>query len=116
MAQGKDRSRQALDSLISGLNKEDSKKDTTIKPEPKLEPEVLNKKSIEKIIIQQGNSKRSQDSYRVNPILFNALKYWTSIGEPNKSKPDIIEEAILRIIPEEYLVQGYEMAKKQNKI
>ena len=77
---------------------------------------VLNKKNIEKLIKQQGNSKRSADSIRINPILANALKYWTSIAEPEKSKPDVIEETLLKAIPEEYLIQGYTMAKKQNKI
>ncbi|MGG5322381.1 hypothetical protein IGL92_003176, partial [Enterococcus sp. DIV2359] len=33
-----------------------------------------------------------------------------------KSKPDVIEEAILKTIPEEYLIEGYKLAKKQNKI
>ncbi|MDN4125442.1 hypothetical protein L2W01_13600 [Staphylococcus aureus] len=77
---------------------------------------VMNKKNIEKLIKQQGNSKRNADSIRINPILANALKYWTSIAEPEKSKPDVIEETLLKTIPEEYLIQGYEMAKKQNKI
>lgn len=77
---------------------------------------VMNKKNIEKLIKQQGNSKRNADSIRINPILANALKYWTSIGEPEKSKPDVIEETLLKSIPEEYLIKGYEMAKKQNKI
>lgn len=76
----------------------------------------MNKKNIEKLIKQQGNSKRNADSIRINPILANALKYWTSIGEPEKSKPDVIEETLLKSIPEEYLIKGYEMAKKQNKI
>lgn len=112
MANGNARSRQALNALMGNLD--DKKGHKEIKEQN--EPIELNKKNIEKIIIQQGASSRNQDSYRVNPIIFNALKYWTSIAEPNRKKPEIIEEAILKIIPEEYLIQGYEMAKKQNKI
>ncbi|WP_321386418.1 hypothetical protein [uncultured Enterococcus sp.] len=114
---GTDRNRQALTNLLGGLggNEKESvneKNENT----PKQEEIVLNKKNIEKLIAKQGNSMRNPDSIRLNPIIFNAMKYWTSIAEPGKSKPDIVEEAILKVIPEEYLVHGYEMAKRQNKI
>ncbi len=46
----------------------------------------------------------------------SALKYWTTIAESDKSKPDVIEDALLKSIPEEYLIEGYKLAKKQNKI
>ncbi|OJG76413.1 hypothetical protein RV10_GL003741 [Enterococcus pallens] len=59
---------------------------------------------------------RKADSIRLNPILQSALIYWTTIGDASKSKPDIVEEALLKAIPEEYLIEGYNLAKRQNKI
>ena len=114
------RGKSAAERLL-GAGKEDTnpaKATTSNEKELKTTHEhiVMNKKNIEKLIKQQGNSKRNADSIRINPILANALKYWTSIGEPEKSKPDVIEETLLKSIPEEYLIKGYEMAKKQNKI
>ena len=111
------RGKSAAERLL-GAGKEDTnptKATTSNEKELKTTHEhiVMNKKNIEKLIKQQGNSKRNADSIRINPILANALKYWTSIGEPEKSKPDVIEETLLKSIPEEYLIKGYEMAKKQ---
>ena len=74
------------------------------------------KKNISKVIKDQGSSVRTADSIRINPILMSALKYWTTIAESDKSKPDVIEDALLKSIPEEYLIEGYKLAKKQNKI
>jgi hypothetical protein len=114
------RGKSAAERLL-GAGKEDTNpiKATTTSNEKELktthEHIVMNKKNIEKLIKQQGNSKRNADSIRINPILANALKYWTSIGEPEKSKPDVIEETLLKSIPEEYLIKGYEMAKKKTK-
>lgn len=92
------------------------KKETSIKQPKKIEEIDLNKKSITKMIKDQGSPSRVADSIRINPILMSALKYWTTIAESDKSKPDVIEDAILKSIPEEYLVEGYKLAKKQNKI
>lgn len=114
------RSKTAAERLLSTGNKnttsEKSTNQTKVQSETSQPQMIVNKKNIEKLIQQQGNSKRNADSIRINPILANALKYWTSIAEPDKSKPDVIEETLLKSIPEEYLIQGYEMAKKQNKI
>lgn len=80
---------------------------------PVFEP---NRKNISKLIKDQGSGTRVADSIRMNPILTASLKYWTSIVDPSKSKPDIIEESLLKHIPEEILIEGYNLAKKQNKI
>lgn len=85
-----------------------------VKPtEPVFEP---NRKNISKLIKDQGSGIRVADSIRTNPIITASLKYWTSIIDPSKSKPDIVEEALLKHIPEEILIEGYNLAKKQNKI
>lgn len=82
------RGKSAAERLL-GAGKEDSNLSTSTTSNNKelkttQENIVLNKKNIEKLIKQQGNSKRSADSIRINPILANALKYWTSIAEPEK--------------------------------
>lgn len=92
------------------------KKEHSIKQPKKREETDLNKKSITKMIKEQGSSSRVADSIRINPILIASLKYWTTIAEADKSKPDVIEDAILKSIPEEYLIEGYKLAKKQKKI
>lgn len=74
---------------------------------------IANKKNITKLIDEEGSSARIADSIRINPILIKSLIYWTTIIDPKKSKPDIIEEALLKTIPEEYLIEGYKLAKKQ---
>ncbi|MBO1301338.1 MULTISPECIES: hypothetical protein [unclassified Enterococcus] len=103
------RSQAAVSRLLGNKNKQPAK--------PKeLEHSELNKKTISALIKDQGSSSRTADSIRINPILMAALKYWTTIAESEKSKPDVIEEAILKTIPEEYLIEGYKLAKKQNKI
>lgn len=105
---GNDRSKEAVSRLLG--NK------TTMNVQPKLTAEVeLTKKGITKLIKDQGSSIRIADSIRINPILIFALKYWTTIAEADKSKPDVLEETLLKAIPEEYLIEGYKLAKKQKK-
>lgn len=81
------RGKSAAERLL-GAGKEDTnptKATTSNEKELKLHMNTLLWiKNIEKLIKQQGNSKRNADSIRINPILANALKYWTSIGEPEK--------------------------------
>lgn len=104
---------QERDSLFPSKAKTEEKGST---PEKELIPEfVPSKKNITKLIEKQGSSARTADSIRINPILIKSLVYWTSIAEPNKSKPDVIEEALLKMIPEEYLIEGYNLANKQTK-
>ena len=106
------RSRDTVARLLGTNAKE---KDSAIKekPEPSFDP---NKKNITALIKKQGNSIRKADSIRLNPILQAALIYWTTIEDSSKSKPDIVEEALLKAIPEEYLIEGYNLAKRKNKI
>lgn len=73
------------------------------------------KKNIQNLIREQGSSKRKADSIRINPILTASLKYWTTMIDSKKSKPDIIEEALIKLIPEEYLIEGYKLFQKNNK-
>ena len=105
------RSEAAVSRILSGSR--GSKKET---PKQQLLEVALNKKAISTLIGKQGSSIRKGDSIRINPILQSALTYWTTIKEPNKSKPDIIEELLLKNIPEEILIAGYKMAKDQKKI
>lgn len=102
------RSQAAVSRLLGAKNKKGYKKE--------VEELELTKKNLSKTIKDQGSSVRTADSIRLNPILISALKYWTTIAEAEKSKPDVIEEALLKYIPEEYLVEGYKLAKRQNKI
>lgn len=105
-----DRSKDAVSRLLGNRT---TKKEQSKIIENKVE---LNKKDISRLIKEQGSGIRTADSIRINPILMSALKYWTTIAESNKSKPDVIEEALLKMIPEEYLIEGYKLAKKQKKI
>lgn len=105
-----DRSKEAVSRLLG------NKKGRDTQPLKKIQEIELTKKSISKAISEQGSSVRIADSIRINPILISALKYWTTIAESKKSKPDVVEEALLKIIPEEYLIEGYKLAKKQKKI
>ena len=106
---GNDRSKEAVSRLLG--NK------TTRNVQPKLTAEVeLTKKGITKLIKDQGSSIRIADSIRINPILIFALKYWTTIAEADKRKPDVLEETLLKAIPEEYLIEGSKLAKKQKKV
>jgi hypothetical protein len=105
---------QERDSLFPSNQKKNEQERVT--PKKETVPEfVPTKKNITKLIEQQGSSARKADSIRINPILIKALTYWTSIAEPNKSKPDVIEEALLKVIPEEYLIEGYTLANRQTK-
>lgn len=103
------RSQAAVSRLLGNKNKKNFKS-------KEIEEIELTKKNISKVIKDQGSSVRTADSIRINPILMSALKYWTTIAESDKSKPDVIEDALLKSIPEEYLIEGYKLAKKQNKI
>ena len=95
---------------------------TSVKSKDSVEPKQsepsfeANRKNITKLIKDQGSGIRVADSIRVNPILSASLKYWTSLVDPSKSKPDIVEDALIKLIPEEILIEGYKLAKKQNKI
>ncbi|MFB8608300.1 hypothetical protein [Enterococcus casseliflavus] len=106
---GNDRSKEAVSRLLG------NKTNRNVQPKPAPEIE-LTKKGISKVIKDQGSSVRTADSIRINPILMSALKYWTTIAEADKSKPDVLEDALLKAIPEEYLIEGYKLAKKQKKI
>lgn len=85
------------------------------KEEKSIQEIVPDKKSITKLIRDAGASKRVGDSIRLHPILIAALKYWTTIAEPSKAKPDVVEQALLKVIPEEYLIEGYKLAKKREE-
>lgn len=107
------RGKNAAARLLGQVDQKNSRNET--KSDKTLEID-LNKKSISKIIKDQGSSTRTADSIRINPIIASSLKYWTTLVDPSKSKPDIIEEALIKFIPEEILIEGYNLAKKQNKI
>lgn len=107
------RGKSAAARLLGQVDKKDKISSSQVDIEPKIE---INKKNISKIIKDQGSSIRIADSIRINPIIASSLKYWTSLVDPSKSKPDIVEEALLKMIPEEILIEGYNLAKKQNKI
>ncbi|WP_366533424.1 hypothetical protein ACOJIU_18270 (plasmid) [Carnobacterium maltaromaticum] len=80
-----------------------------------IELEVVNKKSITKLVTEGGKSAREQDNIRLNPILKNALFYWANVVENDKNKTDIVEMILLKEIPEEILIQGYKMTKNKKK-
>jgi hypothetical protein len=104
------RSQAAVSRLLGNKNKKNYK-------QKEVEEIELTKKNISKKVIKdQGSSVRTADSIRINPILMSALKYWTTIAESDKSKPDVIEDALLKSIPEEYLIEGYKLAKKQKNL
>ncbi|MGL4644549.1 MAG: hypothetical protein ACRCVH_09540 [Vagococcus fluvialis] len=95
---------------------EQNKNRTETKTENKTEDKIETKNDIKMLIDKQGSSLRKADSIRINPIIASALLYWTSIIDPSKSKPDIVEESLIEFIPAEYLLEGYNIAKKQKKI
>ncbi|MFW7368808.1 hypothetical protein [Vagococcus fluvialis] len=95
---------------------EKNKNRTEAKTENKAEDKIETKNDIKMLIDKQGSSLRKADSIRINPIIASALLYWTSIIDPSKSKPDIVEESLIEFIPAEYLLEGYNIAKKQKKI
>lgn len=95
---------------------EKNKNRTETKTENKTEDKIETKNDIKMLIGKQGSSLRKADSIRINPIIASALLYWTSIIDPSKSKPDIVEESLIEFIPAEYLLEGYNIAKKQKKI
>ncbi len=110
-----DRSKTALEGLLGRVP--NKKNVASGENSPKVEEEfVATKRNIEKLIKSQGSSIRKADSIRINPILSGALAYWISVIDRSKSKPDIVEEGLLKVIPEEYLIEGYKIAKRQNKI
>lgn len=96
--------------------KNKNKNRTETKTENKTEDKIETKNDIKMLIDKQGSSLRKADSIRINPIIASALLYWTSIIDPSKSKPDIVEESLIEFIPAEYLLEGYNIAKKQKKI
>lgn len=107
------RGKSAAARLLGQVDKTEKTSKSKIESQPEIE---INKKNISKIIKDQGSSVRIADSIRINPIIASSLKYWTTLVDPSKSKPDIVEEALLKLIPEEILIEGYNLAKKQNKI
>lgn len=100
----------------SEQNKNRTETKTENKTENKTEDKIETKNDIKMLIDKQGSSLRKADSIRINPIIASALLYWTSIIDPSKSKPDIVEESLIEFIPAEYLLEGYNIAKKQKKI
>lgn len=96
--------------------KSSEKNKNRTKTENKTEDKIETKNDIKMLIDKQGSSLRKADSIRINPIIASALLYWTSIIDPSKSKPDIVEESLIEFIPAEYLLEGYNIAKKQKKI
>lgn len=89
-------------------------KGDTAQPTPKVEE--LSKKQLVQLIKDQGTKGRKPNSMRFNPIIDNALVYWTQMAEPDKSKADIVEIALMDYIPEEYLIEGYKLAKHKKQI
>ena len=86
------RGKSAAERLL-GAGKEDTnptKATTSNEKELKTTHEhiVMNKKNIEKLIKQQGNSKRNADSIRINPILANALN--TGLQLVNQKKVNLM--------------------------
>ncbi len=111
MGNEENRSHDAVSRILGGRK---SKKEIPVNRT--IPNEELTKKSISTQIGKQGSSARRADSIRINPILQSALLYLTTIKEPGKSKPDVIEEMLLKYMPEDILIEGYKMARDQKKI
>lgn len=118
------RNQDVIEKMLNKQKEEHEKKKTEKKSseknknrtETKTENKIETKNDIKMLIDKQGSSLRKADSIRINPIIASALLYWTSIIDPSKSKPDIVEESLIEFIPAEYLLEGYNIAKKQKKI
>ena len=98
------RGKSAAERLL-GAGKEDTnptKATTSNEKELKTTHEhiVMNKKNIEKLIKQQGNSKRNADSIRINPIILNWI--FTSVLEHCVSYFTIIRHILIKFWCKKY--------------